>query len=124
MRMRVGLLTPGQASGTPIGPKLARKAMALGAKAVGADKAYDSDKMRSVLAKEGAEAVIPSKDNRKISIGHDQGKYKRRNLVERLCRRMKEHRRLCLRSDKLGRVFMSWVWLFGIKDWLRPQAPS
>ena len=127
VRVRVGLLTPGQASGTPIGPKLACKAMALGAKAVGADKAYDSDKMRSVLAKEGAEAVIPSKDNRKIPIGHDQDKYKRRNLVERLCRRMKEHRRLCLclclRSDKLGRVFMSWVWLFGIKDWLRPKAP-
>ena len=122
-RMRVGLLTPGQASGTPIGPKLACKAMALGAKAVGADKAYDSDKMRSVLAKEGAEAVIPSEDNRKIPIGHDQDKYKRRNLVERLCRRMKEHRRLCLRSDKLGRVFMSWVWLFGIKDWLRPEVP-
>ena len=122
-RMRVGLLTPGQASGTPIGPKLACKAMALGAKAVGADKAYDSDKMRSVLAKAGAEAAIPSKANRKILIGHDQDKYKRRNLVERLCRRMKEHRRLCLRSDKLGRVFMSWAWLFGIKDWLRPQAP-
>ena len=115
--MRAGLLTPGQASGTPIGPKLACKAMALGA------KAYDSNKMRPVLAKEGAEAVIPSKANRKIPIGHDQDKYKRRNLVERLWRRMKEHRRLCLRSDKLGRVFMSWVWLFGIKDWLRPQAP-
>ena len=123
-RMRVGLLTPGQASDTPMGPKLARKAMALGAKVVGGDKAYDSDKMRSVLAKAGAEAVIPSKANRKIPIGHDPEKYKRRNLVERLWRRIKEHRRLCLRSDKLGRVFMSWVWLFGIKNWLRPQASS
>ena len=122
-RMRMGLLTPGQASGTLIGLKLARKAMALGAKAVGGDKAYDSDEMRSVLAKEGAKAVIPSKANRKILIGHDPEKYRRRNLVERLWRRMKEHRRLCLRSDKLGRVFMSWVWLFGIKDWLRLQAP-
>ena len=122
-RMRVGLLTTGQACGTPIGPKLACKAMALGAKAVGGDKAYDSNKMRPVLAKEGAEAGTPSKANRKISIGHDPEKHKRRDLVERLCRRMKEHRRLCLRSDKLGRVFMSWVWLFGIKDWLRPQAP-
>ena len=36
-RMRAGLLTPGQASGTPMGPKLACKAMALGAKAVGGD---------------------------------------------------------------------------------------
>ena len=56
-RMRVGLLTPGQASDTPMGPKLARKAMALGAKAVGGDKAYDSDKMRLVLAKEGKHAA-------------------------------------------------------------------
>ena len=120
--MRVGLLTPGQASDTPIGPRLACKAMALGAKAVGGDKAYDCDKMRSVLAKAGVEAVIPSKANRKLPISHDHKKYKQRNLVERLCRRMKEHRRLCLRSDKLGRVFMSWVWLFGVKDWLRPQA--
>lgn len=83
--------------------------MTSGAKAVGADKAYDSGKMRSVLAKEGAEAGTPSKDNRKIYIGHDPEKYKWRNLVERLWRRMKEHPRLCLRSDKLGRVFMSCV---------------
>ena len=125
-RMRVGLLTPGQASGAPMGPKLACKAMALGAKVIGADKAYDCNKMRSVLAKAGVEAVTPGKANRKTPIGHDPEKYRRRNLVERLCRRMKEHRRLCLclRSDKLGRVFMSWVWLFGVKDWLRPQASS
>ncbi len=120
--MRVGILTPGQASDTPLGPKIARKAMAKGAKAVGADKAYDSDKMRDELARGGAEAVIPSKANRKIPEGHDPEKYRRRNLIERLWRRMKEHRRLCLRSDKLGRVFMSWAWLFGIKDWLRPEA--
>ena len=122
--MRLGLLTPGQASDTPVGPKLARKAMALGAGAVAGDKAYDSDKMREALALGGAEAVIPSKANRKVPISHDPEKYRRRNLVERLWRRMKEHRRLCLRSDKLGRVFMSWAWLFGIKDWLRPEGDS
>ena len=86
------------------------------------DKAYDSDAMRELLASKGAEAVIPSKANRVSPVSHDKEKYKRRNVVERFFRRIKEHRRLCLRSDKLGRVFMSWAWLASIKDWLRPEA--
>jgi transposase len=123
-RLRAAILTPGQASDTPVGPKLARKAMAKGAKTVCGDKAYDSDAMRSLLADNEVEAVIPSKANRVEPISHDEEKYRRRNLVERYFRRIKEHRRLCLRSDKLGRVFMSWAWLASIKGWLVPKAKN
>lgn len=99
-------------------------ALDLGAGEICADKAYDSDRIVDMCERAGAEAVIPSKANRKIQRSHGAEKYRRRNLVERFFRRMKEHRRLCLRTDKLARAFMSWAWLAAIKDWLTPGRAS
>ena len=48
-----------------------------------ADKAYDIDAFRDHLRKDGVEAVIPSKKNRKQAQIHDEHIYKERNIVER-----------------------------------------
>ena len=120
-RLAAGFLTPGQASDAGRnGPRIARMSLARGAKEVRADKAYDTDEIVEICAEHEAEAVIPSKANRTVQRSHDAEKYKRRNVVERFFRRIKEHRRLCLRTDKLASAFMSWAWLAAIKDWLTP----
>ncbi|WP_416193902.1 transposase [Nitrobacter sp. TKz-YC01] len=49
--------------------------------AVLADKAYDSNALRALIAGMGAEAVIPSNRTRKIIIPHDAGLYKHRNRM-------------------------------------------
>ncbi|GGC15362.1 hypothetical protein GCM10011494_37770 [Novosphingobium endophyticum] len=52
--------------------------------AVLADKAYDSNALRTVIADMQAEAVIPSNRSRKVLIPHDAGTYKHRNRIETL----------------------------------------
>ena len=44
---------------------------------------YDSNAIRTLLARQGAEAVIPSVPQRNPIIPHDREAYKARNLVER-----------------------------------------
>jgi len=51
--------------------------------AVLADKAYDSNALRTIIAAIDAEAVIPSSRSRKIAIPHDALAYKQRNRIER-----------------------------------------
>lgn len=63
------------------------------AKAVLADKAYDSNDLRNLIAEMEAKAVIPSKANRKVFIPHDEAIYKHRNQIERCFGRMKHFRR-------------------------------
>ena len=47
------------------------------------DKAYDSDNIRKFLEKQGVEAVIPPRANRKMLFPYDQKKYRMRQKVER-----------------------------------------
>lgn len=51
--------------------------------AVLADKAYDSNALRKIIADMGAQAVIPSNRTRKLLIPHDEAVYKQRNRIER-----------------------------------------
>jgi transposase len=51
------------------------------AKAVLADKAYDSNALREIIAAMGAEAVISSIRTRKIIFPHDEVAYKHRNCL-------------------------------------------
>ena len=72
-----------------------------------ADKAYDANHLRKLLAERGAEAVIPSTNTRKIPIPHDALAYKERNRVERMWCRLKDFRRVATRYDKLARNYLS-----------------
>jgi transposase len=51
--------------------------------AVLADKAYDSNAWRALIAGMDAEAVIPSNSTRKVTVPHDASLYKHRNRIER-----------------------------------------
>lgn len=63
-----------------------------GIKELLADKAYDTNAIRTFLKEHGIKAVIPSKSNRKKKISHDKQAYKNRNVVERCFCRLKDWR--------------------------------
>ena len=104
------VLTGGKEGDAPLGEEmldevLARKEV----KAVAADRAYDSDRIRTLLAAAGKEAVIPPRSNRTNPSAYDKEKYKSRNKVERLFNRLKNYRAVATRYDKLATMFLGSV---------------
>ena len=71
------------------------------------DKAYDADDIRDYLTKDGSEAVIPSKANRKQPRPHDPTAYKMRNIIERSFNRLKDWRGIATRYDKKAANFLA-----------------
>jgi transposase len=82
-----------------------------------ADKAYDTNRLRELLAERNIEAVIPSIRRRKPIIPHDVVAYRDRNLIERMYGRLKDFRRIATRYDKLARNFLAGVLLAAILIW-------
>ena len=74
------ILTPGQRGDVTQAPALLE---GLRAQRVLADKAYDSNELRNIIAEMKAEAVIPCNPTRKRLIPYDFEAYKQRNLIER-----------------------------------------
>ena len=68
-----------------------------------ADKGYDSDALRALIATLDAEAVIPAKRNRLQPHPLDPYLYAERNHIERLFNRLKHYRRLATRYEKTAR---------------------
>ena len=82
-----------------------------------ADKAYDTNRLRSLLAERGIEAVIPSIARRKPPIPYNREAYRQRNLIERMFARLKDFRRIATRYDKLARNFLAGVLIAAILLW-------
>ncbi len=72
-----------------------------------ADRGYDSNALRALIAQLGAEAVIPPSSDRVRQIPYDRLAYRSRNLVERLWSRHKVRHRHATRYDKLANNFLS-----------------
>ncbi|WP_256212113.1 IS5 family transposase [Nitrosomonas communis] len=80
------------------------------AKAMVADKGYDSEWLREQITKKGAQAVIPRKRNSlKGNADMDWGLYQYRHLVENAFARLKQYRAIATRYDKLKRNYESMV---------------
>ena len=109
------VLTPGQRHDSKPVPELLG---GLPAKALLADKAYDSDKIVQVAQAQGMEVIIPSKANRKQPRALDKHRYKARHLIENLFQRMKVFRRVATRYDKLDVMFLGFVHIVGTLKWL------
>ena len=108
-RPRLILLTAGNASDAATAPALLA---ALGPfRRLVADRGYDSDAIRRLIAARGAEAVIPPSSPRVRQIPYDRIAYRQRNLVERLWCRLKDWRRIATRYDKLARNYLASVYL-------------
>jgi len=89
------------------------------AEAVLADKAYDSNALRHIIADSGAEAVIPSNRTRKVIIPHDQAVYRHRNRIERCFNKLKHFRRFATRYDRRAIHFLSFIQLAAAMIWMR-----
>lgn len=87
--------------------------------AVLADKAYDSNALRTIIADMGAKAVIPSNRCRKVAIPHDAIAYRQRNRIERCFGRLKHFRRFATRYDRRTIHFNGFVHLAAAMIWLR-----
>jgi transposase len=84
-----------------------------------ADKAYDTNSCRAVLADKAVEPVIPSSRpssrpsirpsirRRKPRLPYDAAACRQRNLIERMFCRLKDYRRVATRYDKLARNFLA-----------------
>ncbi len=84
-----------------------------------ADKAYDSNALRELIAANGAQAVIPSNRTRKILIPHDAVAYKLRNRIERFFNKLKHFRRLATRYDRRAIYFLAALHLASAMIWMR-----
>ena len=76
-----------------------------------ADKAFDADWLLKELNDRGAKAVIPPKSNRKVQRIFDQFMYKWRHLIENYFCKLKEFKRIAMRSDKTDSSFSAMIYL-------------
>jgi transposase len=83
------------------------------------DKAYDSDAVVAAAKRQGAEAVIPPKKNRKVPRDYDKHLYKERKKVEWFINLIKQYRRVATRYEKTARNFLGFVHVASIMVLLR-----
>lgn len=84
-----------------------------------ADRAYDSDGLRSTLAERGAIANIRLMPTRKRRPDFDPVLYRQRNQVERFFNKLKHFRAVATRYDKRDDNFLASVQIASIRIWLR-----
>jgi transposase len=110
------VLTAGQASDISQAATLIE---GVSCEAIIADKAYDCDALLKQIEKQGAQAVIPPRKNRKEQREYDYHLYRERHLVECFINKLKHFRRVFSRFDKLDRNFLSFVYFASSIIWLR-----
>lgn len=108
-------LSPGNINDIALAPALVKAAGPL--RRLIADKAYDANSLRNLLASRGAEAVIPSTASRKNPLPYDVVAYRQRNLIERMFGRIKDFRRIATRYDKLARNYLAAATIAAIVVW-------
>jgi len=84
-----------------------------------ADKAYDSNALRDLIAGMGAEAVIPCNPTRKQPISYGFEAYKVRNTIERCFNKFKHFQRIATRFDRRAVHFLSFLQLAAALLWMR-----
>jgi transposase len=84
-----------------------------------ADRAYDSDGLRNMLANRQAVANIRLMPNRKRRPDFDEELYKKRNHAERFFCKLKHFRAVATRYDKRDDNFLASVQLASLRIWLR-----
>jgi len=86
--------------------------------AVLADRAYDTNALRSLIANMGAQPVIPSTRSRSTPIPHDRIIYRCRNRIERCFNRLKHFRRFATRYDRRATYFLAFIHLAAAMIWM------
>ncbi|UNV93244.1 hypothetical protein MP579_13760 [Comamonas sp. 7D-2evo2] len=113
-------LTPGQSGDAPEGCKLIE---AMGSQDAMVyllmDSAYEGDGTPAAALVRNFVPVVPAHPQRKHPWSLDKHRYRQRNEVERLFRRIKAYRRVFTRYDKLDMMFAAFVSIALICEHLR-----
>ena len=80
-------------------------------KALLGDKAFDADWLLHRLQGDGVEVVIGQKANRRSPLQIDEEVYKWRHLIENYFCKLKEFKRIAMRSDKTDDSFRCMIYL-------------
>ena len=84
-----------------------------------ADRAYDSDRLRQILAERGAFANVRPMTGRKRTLPFSPWLYRQRNLVERFFSKLKHYRAVATRYEKHAENFLAAVKLAATRIWMR-----
>lgn len=83
------------------------------------DKGYTGRPIRTYLRRRGIGAVIPRlKTESRRGVRFDRVAYRERNVVERTINRLKQHRAIATRYEKLEETFHALLTLAAILRWL------
>jgi len=82
------------------------------------DRGYDADPLRLYLLSNNIIPVIPYRSNRKCKMVYDKEMYKKRNIVERFFSKIKQHRRLATRYEKIASMYAAMVTISCILLWI------
>jgi len=83
-----------------------------------ADKGFDADSFRARLDRQRTRVCIPPKRTRRSKVAFHRGYYRCRHKVENFFCRIKRHRRISTRYDKLAATFLAFIQLAAVLDWL------
>jgi transposase len=84
-----------------------------------ADKGFDADGLRARITYFGGRTCIPRRQNCSGTRPFSRRLYRRRHRIENFWCRLKRHRRLSTRYDKLAFTFFAFAQLAAILDWLK-----
>jgi transposase len=76
-----------------------------------ADKAFDADWIIDEMNRRGAQIVIAQMPRRKAPLDIDKEVYKWRHLIENFFCKLKEFKRIAMRSDKTDESFSAMIYL-------------
>jgi transposase len=121
------VLTPGQRNEAPQVPALLERGAVRRPRGrprvrpdgVVGDKAYTGRNVRSYLRRRGIRAIIPGlKQEQHKRPRFDRAAYRERNRVERTINRLKQHRAIATRYEKLAETYHALLTIAAILLWL------
>jgi len=110
------VLTAGQKGDAPQADALIEE---LPADVVMGDTAYDSDRLRKLIADKGAQAVIPNNPSRAKRYPLDKHLYAQRHLIECCFSKLKQFRRIATRYEKTVQNYRAMIAIAATIIWLR-----
>ncbi len=83
------------------------------------DKGYTGRTIRRYLRRRGIGAVIPRQQRElRRGVRFDRAAYRERNVVERTINRLKQHRAIATRYEKLEETYHALITIAAIRLWL------